>query len=104
VSHPISGDEVWFNQAHLWHVSALGERKQLALLRTMREDELPQHAFHGDGSPIDPSDLAAVRAAYAGCEIAFPWRAGDLLLLDNVLVAHGRRPFKGKRRLLTAMA
>lgn len=104
VSHARTGDRVWFNQAHLWHVSSLGERKQRAMLKMMGEDELPQHALHGDGSPIDPADLDAVRAAYAGVEIVFPWRRGDLLLLDNVLVAHGRRPFKGSRRLLTAMA
>ncbi|MEV5548310.1 TauD/TfdA family dioxygenase [Streptomyces sp. NPDC052309] len=32
------------------------------------------------------------------------WAAGDLLLIDNVLVAHGRRPFTGRRRVLVAMS
>jgi len=27
-----------------------------------------------------------------------------LLILDNVLTMHGRKPFKGKRRVLVAMA
>ena len=34
----------------------------------------------------------------------FPWEAGDLLVLDNHMVAHGRRPFTGPRRILVAMA
>jgi hypothetical protein len=33
-----------------------------------------------------------------------PWVEGDLMLIDNVLVAHGRRPFTGPRRVLVAMA
>jgi alpha-ketoglutarate-dependent taurine dioxygenase len=32
------------------------------------------------------------------------WNAGDLLLIDNVLVGHGRRPFVGDRRVLVAMS
>jgi hypothetical protein len=32
------------------------------------------------------------------------WRDGDLLLIDNVLVGHGRRPYTGSRRILVAMS
>ena len=32
------------------------------------------------------------------------WNVGDLLLVDNVLVGHGRRPFTGQRRVLVAMS
>jgi alpha-ketoglutarate-dependent taurine dioxygenase len=31
------------------------------------------------------------------------WNTGDLLVIDNVLVGHGRRPFTGSRRVLVAM-
>lgn len=104
ITHPRTGQEVWFNQAHLWHVSALGAAKQHSMLKLMTEGELPQHAFHGDGSAIDPADLEAIRLAYAKVQIAFPWRQADILVLDNVRVAHGRKAFKGPRRILTAMA
>lgn len=33
----------------------------------------------------------------------FGWRAGDLLVADNVLAAHGRMPFSGARRVLLSM-
>jgi alpha-ketoglutarate-dependent taurine dioxygenase len=41
----------------------------------------------------------------AGEEITFdvPWQTGDIALVDNFLVMHGRRPFQGKRRVLASL-
>ena len=44
-----------------------------------------------------------MRGAYRQVEVKFPWVPGDLLVLDNVLVAHGRKPFKGERTILAAL-
>jgi hypothetical protein len=38
------------------------------------------------------------------CGFDVPWRRGDLLLIDNMLTAHGRRPCTGDRRVLVAMS
>jgi alpha-ketoglutarate-dependent taurine dioxygenase len=35
--------------------------------------------------------------------ISFRWERGDVLLLDNYLVAHGRNPYEGPRKILVAM-
>lgn len=102
-THPRTGEQVWFNQADLWHVSSLGPRKAASMLKMMAEEDLPQHAYFGDGSPIEPADVEAVRGAYRQVEVKFPWVPGDLLVLDNVLVAHGRKPFKGERTILAAL-
>ena len=59
---------------------------------------------NGDGGEIPLADLHAVRAAYRASEVAFPWQAGDLLVLDNRLALHGRKPFQGDRSVLVAMA
>ncbi|MFD0354370.1 TauD/TfdA family dioxygenase [Streptomyces sp. NPDC127110] len=99
-----TGRRVWFNQAHLFHVSSLPAGVQEALREDFAEDELPRNAFHGDGSPLRPDDLAEIRAAYAAEEIAFPWQAGDVAVIDNEQFAHGRRPFTGARSTLVAMA
>ena len=32
------------------------------------------------------------------------WEKGDLLLVDNFLVMHGRRPFVGARKVLASLA
>ncbi|MDX3691329.1 TauD/TfdA family dioxygenase [Streptomyces europaeiscabiei] len=98
-----SGRKVWFNQAHLFHVSSLPAGVEQVMRESFAEDELPRNAMYGDGSPLDPADLAEIRAAYAAEEIAFPWQAGDVVIIDNEQFAHGRRPYSGERSTLVAM-
>jgi alpha-ketoglutarate-dependent taurine dioxygenase len=58
---------------------------------------------HGDGSPLDPA--AARLAAELAEELTFdiPWQAGDVALLDNYVVMHGRRTFMGTRKVLASL-
>jgi alpha-ketoglutarate-dependent taurine dioxygenase len=102
--HPETGAPVWMNQAHLFHVSNLKEATRRALLDLVAEEDLPRNAYLGDGSPIDPEDLVAIRRAYDEETLAFPWRQGDLLMVDNMAMAHGRSSFEGPRKVLVAMA
>lgn len=102
-THPVTGRQLWFNQAHLFHVSSLPAPVRDAMLAVYPSDELPRHALFGDGSPIDEADLEGVRAAFAAHTVTFPWHTGDVLILDNMAFAHGRRPFEGERRVLVAM-
>ncbi len=103
ITHPDTGEQAWFNQATLWHVSSRGRKYQDDMLRLFGSDALPSNACYGDGTPIDSADLDAIRRACRETEVMFPWHQGDVLLVDNVLVAHGRKPFKGERRILVAM-
>lgn len=57
----------------------------------------------GNGTPITAADMApAIRIAD---ELTYDlqWQAGDVALVDNFLVMHGRRPFSGKRRVLASL-
>ncbi|MHB9860452.1 TauD/TfdA family dioxygenase [Streptomyces sp. YIM S03343] len=99
-----TGETVWFNQANLFHVSSLPEHVERGLRESFAEDELPRNALYGDGTPLDPEDLAQIRAAYAAEEIALPWQAGDIMIVDNEQFSHGRNPYTGSRTVLVAMA
>jgi alpha-ketoglutarate-dependent taurine dioxygenase len=102
--HPRTGEAVWFNQAHLFHISNLPPELQNSLLTTVGETNLPRNAYYGDGSPIAATVLDEIRAVYQRTTIVFPWQVGDVLLLDNLLTAHGRHPFTGSRKVLVGMA
>jgi hypothetical protein len=101
--HPATGAEVWFNQAEAFHPSALDAEDYEALTSAAGEEGLRLNASYGDGSPLEPESLAHVRAVTRREAAPVPWRAGDLLILDNLLTCHGRMPFKGARRILLAM-
>ena len=101
--HPITQETVWYNQANLWHVSNFEEQRRKTLLQICGEERLPTHCYYGDGSRIEDVELDTVRRVMWDNAIAFPWQQGDLLVVDNILVAHGRMPFDGPRKVLVAM-
>ncbi|QFU91622.1 TauD/TfdA family dioxygenase [Amycolatopsis sp. YIM 10] len=102
--HPVTGAEVWFNQADQWHPAGLGDETAAALARIMPAEDLPQSVTLADGAPI-PGDWAVqIRDRGLAAAVDVEWHTGDLMVIDNVLVGHGRRPFTGPRRVLVAMS
>lgn len=102
--HPLTADMVWFNQAHLFHVSGLEPQLRETLLDIVDECDLPRNVYYGDGSVIEDSVLDEVRAVLESQKISFTWQKDDILMLDNMLVAHARSPFSGPRKVVVAMA
>jgi alpha-ketoglutarate-dependent taurine dioxygenase len=102
--HPKTREVVWFNQAHLFHVSSVGPEATEALLEVFKEEDLPSNSYYGDGTRIETSVLDEIREAFRQSSVSFPWRTGDVLMLENMLIAHGRAPFSGPRKIIVAMA
>ena len=102
--HPKTGEPLWFNHATFFHVSTLESGIRESLLEEFAEDELPANTYYGDGTPIEPETLEHLRALYLREMRSFPWEKGDVLLLDNMMVAHGRAPYRGARKVLVGMA
>jgi hypothetical protein len=93
---------VWFNQAHLFHTSALPAEVRAELL-ALDDWDVPRQAYYGTGESIPDSVLDEVRKAYDGEIVRESWQNGDILLIDNMLVGHGRDPYEGPRRILVSM-
>jgi alpha-ketoglutarate-dependent taurine dioxygenase len=104
VRHPRTGETVWFNHATFFHVSTLEPTIREALSANFNEEDLPTNTYYGDGSPIEISVLEHLREAYQQEMVTFPWQTGDILMLDNMLAVHGRRPFVAPRKVLVGMA
>ncbi len=104
IRHPRTGQLTWFNHATFFHVTTLEPMMRDALLAEFKEEDLPTNSYYGDGSPIEPSVLDELRAAYLEELITFSWEAGSVVLLDNVLTSHARTPYSGPRKILFAMA
>jgi len=102
--HPVTGAKVWFNQAHLFHVSSLEPEIRDQLLSVVPESDLPRNTYYGGGAPIEPGTLQQIREIYARNQFSFEWQRNDLLLVDNMLFSHGREPYTGNRQVLVGMA
>ncbi|MFF9642511.1 TauD/TfdA family dioxygenase [Kitasatospora aureofaciens] len=102
--HPHTGETVWFNHAHMWHVSTLDGDVAEYLLDEYGPEGVPRNAFYGDGTPIEDEAVALIGKLYQEAAVSVPWQRGDVLVVDNFLATHAREPFSGDRRILVAMS
>ncbi|KAF7781810.1 hypothetical protein PRUB_b1148 [Pseudoalteromonas rubra] len=100
MTHPQTGEKVWFNQAHLFHCSAVDTE----MPDSIGADYLPRNAYYGDGSEIAKQDIDVINQVYRDLTFSYPWQRNDILLLDNMLFTHGRQAYTGTRKVLVGMA
>jgi amino acid adenylation domain-containing protein len=101
--HPVTGEMTWFNQAQHWHLACLDPETRRSIRTVFKEEDYPRHCYLGDGSPIADEEMERILDVYRELEVSFRWEQGDVMLLDNILAAHGRNPFTGERKLLVAL-
>lgn len=102
--HPLTGDEVWFNQADGFHPSALDPADYAAFISCTAEEDFRLNSYFGDGAPLDLRALEHIREVMREEMVLVKWQEGDILIVDNMLAAHGRMPFTGPRKILLAMS
>lgn len=101
--HPQTGERLFFNQIQLHHIRCLDPDVRESLLSLFPKDDLPRHAYYGDGSEIEDSVMDEITEIYWQQCVKGPWQNGDLILLDNMRTAHARMPFAGARSIAVAM-
>lgn len=102
--HPVTGEAVWFNHVTFFHVSTLDPDVREGLLAMYGEEGLPTNTYYGDGGRIPDEVLEHLRDRYRAASVRFDWERDDVLVVDNMLAAHGREPYEGPRRIAVAMA
>jgi alpha-ketoglutarate-dependent taurine dioxygenase len=109
IEHPATGERVWFNQIPAQTMRTKTERTYGPTITALIEEwypsghPRPNETWFGDGGEIDPADIDAVYDALDAVAVAFPWEAGDVMVLDNVLTAHGRNSYTGERDVQVAL-
>lgn len=103
VKHPITNQEVWFNQAHLFNILSLPKQDQVALLNQYNSASLPRNSYYGNNEVIESSVIEHIQSCYDKHTLQFKWEKNDLMILDNVLMTHGRNSFAGERKIVVAM-
>lgn len=103
ITHPVTGDEVWFNHAVFWSEWSLDPDVREVLRDELGAGNLPFSTSFGDGEPISEADNNLIGQAYERATVRETWKPGDVLLVDNILAAHGRDAFRGDRKVAVAM-
>ncbi|MEJ8566341.1 TauD/TfdA family dioxygenase [Elongatibacter sediminis] len=115
--HPQTGEPVWLNAVTLhdsfsWELGHGGRKllaAGLAALESRRDERVsaedrPAHALYGDGGEIPRDHVLHIRETLWDCSVSRAWERGDVMMLDNTRVGHGRNPFSGPRCILAALA
>lgn len=58
----------------------------------------------GDGTPLPRETVSQIAQLAEEMVYEVHWGQGDVAIVDNLLVMHGRRPFQGPRRVLASLA
>lgn len=103
IDHPKTGEHCWFNHMAFWHIANLRDDIRNMFETSFASEDLPYHTYFGDGTPIPDAYANHIRDTYIAEKQSFPWQNGDVMVLDNVLAAHGRHPYQGRRKVLVTM-
>lgn len=100
---PQRGTEAWFNQILLHHPDALPGEVHTLLSKHFPRDKFPRTVFFGDGSPIPAEWIKQLDTVLNDSSLRIPTQVNDVLLVNNLLLAHGRLPYTGNRQIRVAL-
>jgi hypothetical protein len=99
----VTGEQAWFNHVAFWNKWTLDEEVREVLEETFGEDGLPFGTYFGDGTALTEEEARTLNDAYDEVTMRESWQPGDLMLVDNILCAHGRESFRGNRKIVVSM-
>lgn len=106
IKHETSQERVWFNQANQFHPSSLpiDVFNLFTEIYGSEKYKFPHYSKFGTGEEIPTNYLKEITEISFKNSIVFKWQKGDLLILDNMLMAHGRLSYSGYRKIYVSMS
>jgi alpha-ketoglutarate-dependent taurine dioxygenase len=124
LTHPKTGEKVWFNHTQVFHVSAAADEyhrihkrqkrwetfKTSMLLELMTwykkltkdPNEQSMHVTFGDDSEIPDEYVEHIQDVIWKNLVIQPWKKGDIICIDNFSTSHGRLPYYGPREIMVS--
>lgn len=102
--HPADGRRLWFNQIAFLNQWTMAPEVREYLVDVYGAEGLPFNTSFGDGGEITEDVVTLINKVYDSVTVAEPWRPGDVMLVDNLRMAHSRLPYEGAREVLVVMA
>lgn len=125
--HPETGEPAWFNHTQVFHLSSApsefariyqhaqrtpriwllwqATRLMVWAKKTFTPPENQSlHCTYADGAEIELDDMEHVRDVIWDNMVAYDWKYGDIVAIDNFSVSHGRLPYTGPRKVVVAWA
>jgi hypothetical protein len=106
ITHPRTGDRLWFNHFATKTIcpeSVGAERFALYDGHYGANGARPYDTSYGDGSAIPGDHIEELYRVLREQRVGFAWSHGDLLLVDNLITAHGRNSYAGLRDVQVAL-
>jgi alpha-ketoglutarate-dependent taurine dioxygenase len=103
LKHPVTDEKVWFNHGTFFNFFSLTKDTQSLISQYIGKENTPSDTSYGDGSPIDEATIEQLKMLYVKHSVSIAYHKNDVLLIDNMLVAHGREPYTGERKVFVTM-
>ncbi|RHX83689.1 TauD/TfdA family dioxygenase [Leptospira stimsonii] len=124
--HPEFKTPAWHNHSQVFHIDAARKEywyifarqktirvffigialEVLTLIKklTTKKEYLDTHCSYGNGEEITLDELVQIQDVFWKNISLFSWQNGDVLVIDNYSISHGRHPFSGPRKIYVAWA
>ena len=102
--HPRTGERFYRNRLHTAHLGyeylPRGAERRKSMIAA---GKLPTGYSLGNGQELSREQSRELEKVIANACIMWDWQAGDVMILDNLQVAHGRERYKGAREVMVAL-
>jgi TfdA family taurine catabolism dioxygenase TauD len=103
IPHPRTGVLGWFNQIAFLNELTLDPVTRGYLIDVYGPSGLPFNTTYGDGTPISGDTVDLINEVYSQASVGESWQAGDVLVVDNLRIAHSREPYEGAREIVVLL-